>query len=60
MKPTHLEIEMETLQQLITPFTTTWQQADSHELVSFGIFFATMWLIAIVLEAAVKKLSKED
>jgi hypothetical protein len=60
MKPIHLEIEMETLQQLITPFTTAWQQADNHQLVSFGIFFAAMWLIAMVIEAAVKKVTKED
>lgn len=51
---------METLQHLITPFTTAWYQADSHELVSFGIFFAAMWLISVVVEAAVKKTTKED
>lgn len=51
---------METLQQLITPFTNAWYQADSQELASFGIFFAAMWLIAMVLEAAVKKVTKED
>ena len=51
---------METLQQLITPFTTAWYQADDHELVSFGIFFGAMWLIAMVLEAAIKKVTKED
>lgn len=51
---------METLQQLITPFTNAWQQADSHQLVSFCIFFAAMWLIAMVLEAAIKKVTKED
>ena len=51
---------METLQQLITPFTTAWQQTDSHQLVSFGIFFGAMWLIAVVLEAAVKKVTNED
>lgn len=51
---------METLQHLITPFTTAWYQADSHELVSFGIFFVAMWLIAMVIEAAVNKATKED
>ena len=51
---------METLQHLITPFTTAWQQADSHQLVSFCIFFAAMWLIALVAEAAIKKATKED
>uniref|UniRef100_UPI004047F54A hypothetical protein n=1 Tax=Rheinheimera sp. TaxID=1869214 RepID=UPI004047F54A len=51
---------METLQQLITPFTNAWQQADSHQLVSFCIFFAAIWLIAMVLEAAIKKVTKED
>jgi hypothetical protein len=51
---------METLQQLITPFTTAWYQADSNELVSFAIFFAAMWLIALVAEAAIKKATKED
>ncbi|MDP5137591.1 hypothetical protein [Rheinheimera baltica] len=51
---------METLQHLITPLTTAWYQVDSNELVSFGIFFAAMWLIAVVLEAAVKKVTNED
>lgn len=51
---------METLQHLITPFTTAWHQAESHELISFGMFFAAMWLIAMVVEAAVKKVTKED
>lgn len=51
---------METLQQLITPFTTAWQQADSQQLVSFGIFFGAMWLIAMVIEAAVNKATQED
>ncbi|NRQ41784.1 hypothetical protein HRH59_04260 [Rheinheimera sp. YQF-2] len=46
---------METLQQLITPFTTAWYQADSHQLISFGIFFGAMWFIAMVVEAALKK-----
>ncbi|MBZ9613194.1 hypothetical protein [Rheinheimera maricola] len=46
---------METLQQLLTPFTTAWNQADSQQLISFGIFFAAMWLIAIVAEAAIEK-----
>ncbi|MBU2115107.1 MAG: hypothetical protein KKE94_15185 [Gammaproteobacteria bacterium] len=48
---------METLQQLITPFTTAWYQADSHQLISFGIFFAALWLIAMVAEAAIQKAS---
>jgi hypothetical protein len=51
---------METLQNLITPFTTAWNQADNHELVSFGIFFGAMWLIAVVVEAAVKKATQEN
>jgi len=51
---------METLQHLLTPFSTAWYQVDSHELVSFGIFFAAMWLIAMVVEAAVKKVTNED
>jgi len=51
---------METLQNLITPLTSAWQQADSHQLVSFGIFFAAMWLIAMVIETAVKKVIKEN
>ena len=51
---------METLQHLLTPFTTAWYQADSHQLISFGIFFASMWLIAMVIEAAVKKATKEN
>lgn len=50
---------METLQHLITPFSTAWHQADSYQLVSFGIFFAAMWLIAAVIEAAIKKVTKE-
>lgn len=50
---------METLQQLITPFTTAWYQADSHELVSFSIFFAALWLIGMVVEAAVKTAKRE-
>ncbi|MFT5545297.1 hypothetical protein [Rheinheimera aquimaris] len=51
---------METLQHLITPFTTAWYQADSQQLISFGIFFVAMWLIAVVIEAAIKKATKED
>ena len=51
---------METLQHFVTPLTTAWHQAESLELISFGIFFAAMWLIAMVVEAAVKKLTKED
>lgn len=51
---------METLQHLITPLTTAWSQVDSAELVSFSIFFAAMWLIAMVIETAVKKVTKED
>lgn len=51
---------METLQHFLTPLTTAWYQADSQELMSFGIFFASMWLIAMVIEAAVKKATKED
>lgn len=51
---------METLQHLITPFTTAWHQADSYQLVSFCIFFAAMWLIAVVIEAAIKKATRED
>lgn len=51
---------METLQNLITPFTTAWSQVDGGELVSFSVFFAAMWLIAMVVEAAVKKVTKED
>ncbi|WP_166838340.1 hypothetical protein [Rheinheimera pleomorphica] len=51
---------METLQDLLTPFTTAWYQADSHQLISFGIFFAALWLIAVVVEATVKKVTKED
>lgn len=51
---------METLQNLITPFTNAWYEANSHELVSFGIFFVAMWLISVVVEAAVKKVMKED
>ena len=51
---------METLQKLITPFTTAWQQADSHQLVSFAILFAALWLIAAVVEAVVKKATRED
>lgn len=51
---------MTSLQHVITPFTTAWQQADSRQLLAFGIFFAAMWLIAMVIEAAVKKITKED
>lgn len=51
---------METLQHLITPFTTAWHQTDSYQLVSFCIFFAAMWLIAVVIEAAIKKATRED
>ena len=50
---------METLQNLLTPFTSAWHLADSNELMAFAIFFAAMWLIAGVLETAVKKLTRE-
>lgn len=51
---------METLQNLLTPFTTAWYQADSHQLISFAILFAALWLIAAVVEAAAKKATRED
>lgn len=51
---------METVQHFVTPFTEVWYQADSHELVSFGIFFSAMWLIAAVLETAIKKATQEN
>ena len=50
---------METIQQLITPYTTAWFQTDSQELVTFGIFFVGMWLNAMVLEGAGKIVTKE-
>ena len=51
---------MQTLQNLITPFSNAWYGANSHELVSFGVFFAALWLIALVVEAAINKATKKD
>jgi len=50
---------METIQQLITPYINVWQQANNQELISFGISFGLLWLIAMVIEATVKKVTKE-
>ncbi|WP_215399021.1 hypothetical protein [Rheinheimera oceanensis] len=50
---------METLQHCLTQLTPVWYQGHSSELISFGIFFVAMWLIAMVTEAAVEKATKE-
>lgn len=50
---------METIQQCLTQLTSAWNQLDSSELVLFGIFFAAIWVIAMVLEAGLQKLQPE-
>jgi len=50
---------METLQQCLTQTSPVWYQTNSNELVSFGIFFIAMWLIAIVIDATLQKIQQE-
>ncbi len=48
---------METLQHVLTQLTSTWFQVETTELVSFGIFFGVMWLIALAADAAIQKIT---
>ncbi|MDP2716991.1 hypothetical protein [Rheinheimera sp.] len=48
---------METLQHFLTQLTSTWLQVETSELISFGIFFGAMWLIAMAAEAAIEKVT---
>lgn len=50
---------METLQQCLMHISPAWYQTNSNELVSFGLFFVAMWLIAIVIDATLQKIQQE-
>lgn len=43
---------METLNQLITAFTTAWNQADVTFLLGFGLLFLVIWFLPSLLALA--------
>lgn len=46
---------MATLEQFFLQLIPAFYQGNSNELISFGIFFVAMWLIAVVIDATIKK-----
>lgn len=50
---------MATLEQFFVQVIPAFSQGNSNELMSFGIFFVAMWLIAVVIDATIKKIQQE-